>query len=275
MLSLFTLDIAVIDKGKDYLSFVGISYLFTSVSISFSTALRSTERAYIPMYASIISFLLNTFLNWVLIFGKFGFTALGVKGAAIATSISRLVEMLIMLAIVYKSGGPLAGSLRDFFKPDLDFIKRFIKTAFPVLLNETAWIMGMTVYKAIFARIGTDALASTNISDALIDLIFVIFIGTGNAAAVMIGKKIGEGSEARAEVYAKNFLVMSVVFAVPLGAIMAILAPVIPKAFNVSHEVRTITRDLLFVIALPTFKAINMHSVVGIMKRRRYDFCAA
>ncbi len=267
VLALFTLDQAVIDTGKDYLVFVGISYLFTAVSTSFSTALRSTERPNIPMYASSVSLILNSLLNWVLIFGKLGFPALGVKGAAIATTISRLAETGILIAIVYRRGGPLAGSLADFFSIDFAFVRRFVRTAFPVLMNETVWSLGMTVYKAIYARMGTSVLASTNIAETLINLIFVVFIGTGNAAAVIIGKKIGGGEEDRAQEYAKHFSVMSVAFALPLGAVMAALAPVVPMAFNVSPEVGRATRNILLVIAcyLP-FKALNMHTVVGIMR---------
>ncbi len=267
VMSIFTPDPAVIEAGADYLRLVGISYMFTSVSMIFAFALRSTENAQIPLFGTAVSVVMNIILNYILIFGKLGFPAMGISGAAIATTISRGFEMMIILFITYKQKLPVAGSIKSFLTIEKVFIPKYFKTALPVIVNEIVWSIGMIVYKIVFARMGTQVIAAANVVEAIQGLYFVVFMGTSSACAVMIGNRIGEKQYSMAEAYAKRFMLIALGVGAIMGGFMILLAPIIPKAFNVSDSIiMTTTRSLMMIGIILPLKAFNMHTIVGILR---------
>ncbi len=267
IMSIFSSDKAVIEVGAVYLRIVGISYLFSAVSITFSAALRSTEQTQTPLIATVFSLIVNIILNYLLIFGKFGFPELGVAGAAIATTIARGLELFIMLLITYKRKLTAAGSITSFLAIDNSFLPVFFNIALPVILNEMVWALGMVVYKIVYARMGTQVIASANVVEAIQGLFFVIFIGTANGCAVMIGKKIGERDHDAARLYAKKFCFLALEVGTAIGIMMYFSAPVIPKAFQVSPEIVFLSsRSLMSLAFILPIKAFNMHSIIGILR---------
>jgi len=267
ILSLFTPDQAVITAGVSYLRIVSVSYIFMGISFIYSTALRSMEMAKYPLISTAIALTANTLFNYLLIFGKWGFPALGVAGAAYATTASRGIGMLIIIRIAYAKKTPAAGTLRDYFSFDRAYLKKFFMTALPVILNEVFWALGMMVYKMVYARMGTDVIASANVSESIQNLFFVIFIGTGNAAAVMIGNCIGAKQMERADIYAKRFMLLPAAGGLFIGLLMAAAAPAIPHAFNIAPEVVRITQLSLYVLAfLIPLKGLNLHIIIGILR---------
>lgn len=267
IMGLFTPDTAVIEAGIGYLRIVAVSYIFMGISFIYSTALRSVELAKYPLISTAISLSLNTFFNYLLIFGNFGFPAMGVNGAAYATTAARGLGMLIIIWIAYAKKTPAAGSIREYLSFDRAYVKKFFITALPVILNEIFWALGMVVYKMVYARMGTDVIASANVSESIQNLFFVVFIGTGNAAAVMIGKCIGAKEMERAKLYAGRFLVLPVVSGIFIGGFMALGAPLIPYAFNIQPEVVRITRISLYVLAvLLPIRGLNLHIIIGILR---------
>lgn len=264
---IFSPDTQVVATGAVYLRIVAISYIFSAISIIFSASLRSTEQAHIPLIATVFSLVINIVLNYLLIFGNFGFPAWGVAGAAVATTIARGIELMIMLFATYRRRLAVAGSIRSFLSFDRMFVRIFFITALPVILNEIIWSMGMVAYKMIYARMGTQVIASANVVEAIQGLFFVIFIGTANGSAVMIGKKIGEKNPEAAQLYARRFCWLSLVFGASVGMGMFFLAPYIPQAFRVSPEiVHLASRSLMVLAFVLPFKAFNMHSIVGILR---------
>jgi putative MATE family efflux protein len=264
---LFSPDPDVIAAGSQYLKVVGISYIFSAVSLSFAASLRSTERAKIPMFSTLLSLAVNIMLNYLLIFGNLGFPRMGVAGAAFATAIARGLELTVVILITYRRKEPAAGSLRAFFSFDLAFVRRYLKTALPVILNEIVWSMGMVSYKMVFARMGTQVIAAANVVESIQNLFFVVFIGTANGSAVMIGKKIGECKSEIAQEYAGRFLKLSLLLGLLIGSIMFAASGMIPKAFNVDHSTQVLCSQALMLLAfiLP-IKAFNMHTIVGILR---------
>ncbi len=267
ILSLFTLDPQVIRVGTDYLQIVGLSYLFTAISFSFAISSRSVGDARLPMVASVLSLGINTFLNWVLIFGYLGFPALGVRGAAMATVIARFIEMAIILGYVFSTDHPLRGALRDYFSFSRYFAGRVLRKSLPVIANEFFWAIGMSLYVAAFARSGTQAYAAYQIAHTIDRLFFVGAFGIGSSAAVMIGNKLGENKREEAILYSRYFNILAAACGLFFGGLLILTAPFIVQAFNVSPEVKANAVKVMYVIGLyMSLKIINALQVIGTLR---------
>jgi len=268
LLALFTTDGAVLDEGTVYLRVVALSYIFTAVSISYAHGLRSIGDTRLPMYATAVSIALNIVGNYTLIFGKFGFPALGVQGAAISTAIARSVEVAIILTVVYRRNGPTAVRRDDFRSLDRTFASAYFNRALPVIFNEILWSTGFVMYTVVFGRMGTSFLAAYNISDTVGRLMLVFFIGTGNATAVLIGNMIGAGRAEEAERVGKTILRLAPIVSGFVGIVVFFLvAPLVPYLFSVSPEVRLLVKQFQRMFAiLIVAKAMNIHVIVGILR---------
>lgn len=267
IITIFTTDPAVISAGSEYLTITGISFLFTALSIAYSLALRSIGKASLPLKASIVSISVNTVLNYILIFGKFGFPEMGIMGAAIATTISRFIEMAIIIIYVYKSGSVLAVGIKDFLNLKMDFVRKYLKTTIPVILNELAWATGMLVYKIVYARMGTDTIATIGITETTDSLIFSFLLGSANACAIMIGNKIGERDIIGVHAYSRKLILLAFSLGILGGSILFLIAPYVPLLFNVSDDVRRSATLVMYILAMFTvIKSINLHFVIGIFR---------
>ncbi len=267
VLKIFTTDPLVISAGAGYLSITGISFLFTGATIAYSLALRSIGKAGAPLKATIVSITVNTILNYILIFGKFGFPEMGITGAAIATVISRFIEIVIILSYIYKSNNILAANISDFCNLEAHFVKKYLKTTIPVILNELAWAIGMMVYKIVYARMGTESIATIGITETTGGIIFSFLIGSANACAIMVGNKIGEGNLKDVHIYSRRFIFLSIGIGLITGGILALLAPIIPMAFNVSDAVRKSATLIMYILAaFVVLKSYSLHFVIGMFR---------
>ncbi len=217
-MSTFSQDPLVIGLGVDYLKIVGLSYIITAISFSYAIASRSIGDAKLAMKASAISLVINTGLNYILIFGYLGAPALGVKGAAIATLFARMVELGILLYVIYGSRHPLKSSLSELFSFKKPFVKRVIAKSTPVVLNEFFWALGMTLYVVAYAQAGKEIYASVQIAHTVERLLFVFAMGLGSACSVMIGNKLGEGDVKEAIKYSRYFNLL----AIPIGLVLGV-----------------------------------------------------
>jgi len=267
MMHIFTYDDVVVRYGVTYLKIVAISYVFTAISQVLSTALRVIGHARIPLGVALLSLSMNAVGNYLLIFGVGPFPELGVAGAAIATAISRLAEVTLLLYITYKKHPVLAIREKSSFHWDKTFLRLVIPTSLPVILNELFWALGMTTYKVAFSRIGISALAAVNVNEAIANLFFVAMMGVSNATLIMIGIKIGEGRTDLAKLYAKRFILIALVTGIGAGLMEALLAPWFANLFNIPDEVRKMAVYCLLVNAMMLpFKSVNMAVIVGILR---------
>jgi len=278
LMRLFTPDPLVVQLGVEYLRVIAPSYILSGISFSFAMALRSIEKPRIPLAATAISLGLNTLMNLVLIFGLLGFPALGVRGAAIATLISRGVELIVILSLVFSRHLPVAASFREYLGFDREMVKRFFITAGPVLLNEIVWSLGMVMYKIVFARMGTEVIAAANITESIQGLFFVVLMGSGTTAAIMIGKKIGEGKKDDAVQFARYFLIQGILSGIILGIIMSSTAPAIVLLLNMKPETTALVSLTLVALGiLLPIKAFNLHMIIGVLRSggdTRFSFIA-
>ena len=268
LLSIFTEDPAVRSDGVAYLRIVGLSYLFTAVSMGYTHALRSVGDTRLPMYATGISILLNIAGNYVLIFGALGLPALGVAGAAISTAVARLVEMLIILVVVYRRRGPTAAPLRELLDWNRAFVRQYLARAMPVVANEFFWVTGFTMYTVVFARMGTSYLAAYNIADTVGRLLMVVFIAGGQASAVVIGNTIGAGDTARARDIGFSIVRLVPLVALGIGLVGFFgVARLTPRLFEITPEVQVLVRQLLQLFSLlMVIKTVNLHIIVGVLR---------
>jgi putative MATE family efflux protein len=267
LLSLYSKDQEVVTTGIQYLKIVGFSYLFTSITFTFTSSLKSTEKVKQTTAIAAISIGINTVLNFLLIFGIGPFPQLGVKGAAIATVIARTAETGILLFHVYRKKDPSAISFNDLISISRDYVRRYFKTSTPVILNEIFWSLGITAVNVVFARISTEALASFSISDTIIKLFVVFFFGTSSACAVMVGNRIGAGEENKARYYAHSYALLGPVLGLLVGIILLPLTGPLPQLFKISSDARQGVTTILRVFAfLLPFKIFNWHMIVGILR---------
>ena len=263
LIRLYSPDPQVIQVGGAYLRFVCLSYVPTAISFSITLALRSTERVKLPLVCTSISLFTNLIANYLLIF----VAGLGVKGAAIATVISRIIELVILATWSYSHKYEICGKLKELLGFNRYFIVKFLKIAFPVIINETFWGLGTSVYNAIFAHAGTNAFTAYSITGTISQLTWVFCMGFGNGIGVLIGKKIGEKKIDEAKAYASRSLWFMPLIGICVGILLLPLSKLLPFFFNVEPEIiKTATSILMILIFMYPFNSFCMNWIVGVCR---------
>lgn len=267
IISIFNTDSKVVLLGSKYLKITCLSYIFTSITFAYGMAARCIEKSIIPMIVSAIALAINTVMNYILIFGKLGIRPMGVEGAALATLIARVIEMIIMIGYIYRIESPLNAKIKELIDINLDFIKKVYKTVIPVILNEACWGLGAVVYSVVYGRIGTKAIASIQICSTIQNIFMVITFGLASASAVMIGNKIGAGEEETGKIYANRFCILGFITGIILALILAASAPSITSFFNVSQEVLHDTLMILYITScILVVRVFNIIVIVGVLR---------
>ena len=267
LIGLYSKDFQVIEIGARYLRIVAFSFPFFAMSFAFSMALRSTEHVKLPMVATMISLVLNAILNYLLIFGIGFFPSLGIVGAAIATCISRIVECFILFIVAYSKKYEVASSVKNLFSFTFFEVRKFIKIAFPVIINEAIWGLGTSMHSLIMGRTSTEAISAFNITGTISQITWVFFIGVGNAAGIIIGKKIGEGNELEARRYANTLSWFMPLMAIFIGLLLIPISKFLPFMFNVEANILVQAKMMLMILmCCYPLNAFNMCWVVGICR---------
>ncbi|HRX42098.1 MAG TPA: MATE family efflux transporter, partial [Clostridia bacterium] len=268
IISIFLRDPVVIEKGASYLSIAAFTYIPVSIAFVFSYTSRSVHMTKFPMAASIIALSINTFLNYLLINGNWGMPELGVRGAAIATLIARVIELFLLIIIIYKSKDhPLAGKIKEFFSFNFSMLKRVIKTAFPVIINESAWVLGVSVYFIAYGFLGTAAIASAQVAMTISDLIWAFLIGMGNATAVLVGNQLGANQIESAFSISKRLVKMEFIATLFLAALYALFGYMIAGLFGLTDETKELATKCIYVTAafIP-IRQLGFVYIVGILR---------
>jgi putative MATE family efflux protein len=267
LMSFYTEDREVIQLGSEYLRIVGLSYILMAITVSYIAVLRSITMIKITVLVAVLALGLKTLLAYLLIFGIGIFPALGVRGAAIGTAIGWVFECILLIVLVYALKTPLAANPLTFFRFKRPFVMNVLRTSMPAAINEVLWSVGITSYNAVYARIGTDAIAAVNINATIEELVFVLFIGLGNACAVMVGNKIGAGEIQTAFEYGKRFSILGVSVAVIGGLIVFSLREGIIGLYEISPSAADNLRGLMFVFAISAWlKMLNFILFIGVLR---------
>ncbi|WP_132996410.1 MATE family efflux transporter [Sporanaerobacter acetigenes] len=267
IMNIFTKDAVVIDLGVKYLRIISITFIITGLTQGYSTLLRCVGQAKPPMFASLIGVLTNAFLNWILIFGNFGFPAMGVVGAAIATSIARTVEMVYVIYSAHKNNKAIFSNIKEIMSFNYEFVKIYFGTSSSVIINELLWSLGLTAYSIIYAKIGISAVASMQIATTINNMFMVLCIGIATAAAIMVGNKIGAGEEDLAIEYATRLGILAPMIGLATGIILWFTAPLITRPFNINKDTLKLTITVLRIMAVfAPLRFFNVLMIVGVFR---------
>jgi putative MATE family efflux protein len=267
VLSIYSQDPAVIALGSVYLRILGYSFIPYAISFCYSIVLRSTGDVKTPLVVTFTALSLNALFSYVLIFGKFGLPALGVVGAGIAVLISRIIELLLILLLTYRTDSPAAAKIREMFSYNLEFAMRVLKPVLPVVVNEMLWSLGITAYSVVYARISTDSIAAMNIVASIDQMALVLFNGIGHACAILVGNSIGAGDENQAFRYAARTEALGMLGGVGIGSLVLVSADLILSMYKVPPQVIEYAHNALIILGvLLWLRASNMIMFIGIFR---------
>jgi putative MATE family efflux protein len=237
------------------------------MSTSYIANLRSIQLIKMTVIATVAALTFKTTLGYILIFGHFGFPALGVRGAAIGTASGWTLELILLLVFVYAQKTPLAANPLTLFSFDLSLFRRVLRTALPAVANEFFWSMGIATYYGIYARIGTESVAAVNVNATIEQLAFVVFIGLGSACAVMVGNRIGAGRKDEAYETVRRLLLLSIVSAWAVGLVVFLMRDVVVGWYNLSPAGVHNVRILMLVMACTLWvRMINFITFIGALR---------
>lgn len=236
-------------EGLDYLHVMLWGLLPFAIVQAYVGTVRETGETFAPMVGSVTAILVNLVLNWVLIFGHLGFPAMGVKGAAIATVISRYVELVYIVFHAHTHQHKYAflkGAYRGLRVPG-ELIRKITVMGFPLLANEILWSLGMTFINQSYSTRGLSAVAAINITGTAWNLFCVIMFAMGNAVAILVGQLLGAGDKEGARDMDRKLIFISVAMHVLMGTLLVLCSGVIPLMYNIEPSVRELTQKLLIV----------------------------
>lgn len=284
VMRIFTTEKGTISQGAKYLGIIAISYPLTAVTNAYVAILRSMNYVKLPVIITSIAICVNIFFNYVLIFGKLGFPAMGVAGAALATLIARIVEVVALLVIVHlhKAGDNGVGDfihakhnkhvenasgtkLSNMF-PKV-FVEKYFYTATPVIMNEFMWGLGVTMYSMVYGRMGNDATAAITIATTVEQVALVFFFGICAAAAVILGNELGANELKKAEEHAKVYIMLQLILTAIGAVILFFMKDFIISWFDSPAPVaRLVSISLtVFVLYMPA-RMLNALFIVSIFR---------
>lgn len=237
--------------GMEYLYVMMAGMIPFMISQVYSSTLRETGETIIPMIAGVAAVLVNLFFNYLLIFGHWGFPKWGVAGAAVATTISRVVETIIVVSWTHthqEKNQFIHGVYRHFHIP-ANLAKQILVKGTPLLLNEALWSAGMALLTQCYSMRGLDAVAAINISSTVSNLFNVVFLALGNAISIIVGQQLGSGDLERAVETDRKMIFFSVAACFVMGTAMMLLAPLFPAIYNTTDIVKGYATNLIRIAA--------------------------
>lgn len=271
VVEIFNKDEAVLALGTEYLKAVSFSYIAVAITNILASVLRAVENVKLPMYASGFTTVLNIFLDYCMIFGKFGFSKMGVRGAALATSISAWVGVLMIIVISVIQKNIIIGKPSEYFNFNKNEVASYVRKATPVVLNEGMWGAGTFVYNVIFANMGYEYFSAVTILRSFENMALVMFFGIGSAASVMIGKSIGSGEIDKAVTDSKRFSVIVPSLAVVMSVFIVIFRENLVGIFNMGSNISELTLKtavtlmIIYAVAFP-LRMIPYIQIVAIFR---------
>ena len=243
----------VLHHGRTYLAVMLWGLFPFALSNAYASTLRETGNTTVPMAASTTAVFVNLCLNYVLIFGHFGAPEMGVGGAALATVISRYVELAIVAGWthLHKEKNPyIVGAYRSAYLPG-KLLKAILVKGMPLLVNEFLWSVGMAAMNQCYSTCGLDVVPAMNISSTLYNLGSVAFLAMGSSVGILMGQMLGAGTgEEEVRDANRKLLAVSVASGLVFGGLMALFSGMFPRLYNTSQEVRELAAWLICINAL-------------------------
>ena len=244
--------VKTLNFGLDYLKIMLIGLPLYAVSQCYASSLKETGETFIPMIGSGTAVLVNLAFNYILIFGKFGFPVMGVKGAAIATVLSRVVELAIIAiwAHTHTKRFGFFSKLYSSFRVPKALTFDIIKKGSPLMFNELLWSMGMSTLTACYSMRGLATVNALNISSTVSNLFNVVFMAIGSSIAIIVGNLLGAGKFEEARDTDRKIITMSVLGCFIFGSLLAVSAKYIPNLYETTDEVKSLATSFLLICAV-------------------------
>ena len=259
-------DSNVIKYGGMYLNILKYSFIPGTLSFAFSYVYRSIHNTKVPLFISLVAMFTNVSLNYILIFGKFGFPKLGVEGAAYATVIAQCLGLIIHIIFAIKTNQPFMGSLKELFSFDTKFVKVVMKRISPLIFNELMFGFGNTLFIKAFGSLGTKSMEAYYVGNKISEIFFFVVMGVSNATAVMVGNTLGSGDIEKAKQDGNYFIGMAGVLAIISTMLIVVFASPMVSVFglqdpNVYLNAVTIVRVFSVKISIRLFIVIVFASL--------------
>jgi putative MATE family efflux protein len=245
IMSFYTNEEAMIAEGTGYLRTISFTFIIFSVSYSYELAIRSMENARDPLLIMLISYAINIFLNWCFIFGKMGFPAMGIMGAALGTLIARIVELVLCLVHMFALNKKLGFTMSEFKGSYPDIRKKIFKYGLPNMISETVFTLGISMYTMIFGHLGQAATSANTIVTMATRLHEALLSGVAGASSVLIGKTIGSGEKDKIMPRGNAFIVMAFVVTIISTILTLSLRGFILSLYNTSPETYELAKQMI------------------------------
>lgn len=236
-----------LNYGMDYLKIMIIGLIPFVITQVYSSSLRETGNTVLPMIASVVAVIVNFCINYILIFGHFGFPQLGVTGAAIGTVVSRVVEMSINIVGGYRNTYLKEAMVLK--KVPLSLTKEMLKRGLPLLYNEILWSISIALISQSYSTRGIIAVAAINITTTVTNFFMIVCYAMGNSISIVVGQQLGAGEIEKAKDYDLKMLFMNFVMCLAIGIVLFNVSSLIPQIYNTSLEVKALASQLLKIAA--------------------------
>jgi putative MATE family efflux protein len=267
VMSLYTRDTVVIAQGSVFLRVISWSYLLQGISTISAIVLRTVGIVRLTLVTSAITLANTILMNWIFVFGNLGAPRMGTAGSALATSISRLLEFIVIAVYMLRWDKRIQFRLKALLHIDRAIFADYRKRGLPVLLSDLLLAVGMNIVAAIMGRIGRDFVSAYAIAGVVWQLTTVVLMGTSGASAVIIGNTVGERRYGDAQKYGVTFLAIGVLVGLFAGVIVFLLKDFAIGFYNVSEDTKGIARDLMSAIALlAVFSSVQMMLTKGVLR---------
>lgn len=266
MMQLFTKDTELITIGAGYLRVMSVTYLCWCIIEIYLSILRSIGHVMVSMCLNVLAFVLNIFLNAVFIFGLFGAPKLGATGVAMATALSRIIELIGCIIVSLCSHDIRLNPAYMFLRNKL-LVKDFIHLALPALLNDISWSVAFSMYSVILGHLGTDAVAANSLVIVVRNFGTVLCFGTASAGGILLGNVMGQGNLELARSYARKILRLTVI----TGAVGGVLIlAVTPFVLHFASLTDTAMHYLKYMLLINSYyimgAAVNTTLIAGVFR---------
>ena len=265
LMHLFSHDDPIIEIGSGYLRIAGFSYLLTGISQCYLTTMKVTDHVGPCAWISSSAVILNIVLNAVFIFGLLGAPKMEARGAALATTLARVIELGLCLGL---SAGEkyIRPAWNRFFERDRELAKDFRKQCLPLLGGGLFWGVGFTSYTAIMGHMGTDAAAANSVAAVVRDLICCVCNGVGSAAGIMVGNELGAGRLEKGKAYGIKLKNISFVIGFASTAVVLALTPLVTRMVILTEEAQSYLTGMMIIMAVYMIgRSVNTVTINGVL----------
>ena len=267
LMQVFTNDPVVVSEGVKYLRIVAFTYIMMGVTQAYLYIMRSVERVVVATVVYLLSLICNIIMNAIFIFGLLGLPKMGVAGAALGTLCARILEVVLVAIYARLFNREIRLRFKYVLHTDKILFSDFMRYALPVVVNEVLWGLGTAANTAILGHMGSAAVAANSVAQVARQLATVVSFGLSSAAAIYLGKTIGEKKTEYAKAYAKRFLILSIIMGILGGTVILAVSPLASAALTLSGTAQEYLRIMFFVMSyFVVGQAINTTLVVGVFR---------